>query len=346
MSDFRLARRPGRPCWYIVWSDGGRSRRRSTGAADREQAELVLAALRLEIAGSGGAAAGPGQVGLTAVLDRYVDGHAVKLPSAAQARAARKHLVAHFGAMATVAAVTEAEVDRYIESRRDRVSDETISRELSVLRAALRRDRAVAAAPRIRDVPRADARERVLTRDEAARLLRACRGKRLRHLALFVRLGLYTGARPGALLDLTWERVDFVNGFIDLRLPSRSATRKRRAIVPLDPVLSSMLERAKRARTADWVINWGAAQDAPAGAIKKAFRSAARKAGLKGVTPGTLRHTAASWARKGGADLYAIGALLGHTKLSTTQRYAKYGKEYLQDVVGAIRAKPAKKRTA
>jgi integrase len=45
-----------------------------------------------------------------------------------------------------------------------------------------------------------------------ARLFRALRGKRQRHVLLFVRLALYTSARTGAILDLTWDRVNFTAG--------------------------------------------------------------------------------------------------------------------------------------
>jgi site-specific recombinase XerD len=47
--------------------------------------------------------------------------------------------------------------------------------------------------------------------------------------------------------------------------------------------------------------------------------------GLKaeGVSCHSLRHSAATWARAGGAKLDAIGDMLGHTSVTTTQVYAK-----------------------
>jgi integrase/recombinase XerD len=47
----------------------------------------------------------------------------------------------------------------------------------------------------------------------------------------------------------------------------------------------------------------------------------ARKAGLVGVTPHVLRHSAAKLRRLAGASIEDVGALLGHRSIATTARY-------------------------
>ena len=60
-----------RNCFYIVWTEHGRSRERSTGTADREQAEVVFAEW-LQLRGRRNGPSDPAAILVTDVLNLYL----------------------------------------------------------------------------------------------------------------------------------------------------------------------------------------------------------------------------------------------------------------------------------
>lgn len=338
MPDYALVQIRTSPNWYIQWFEDGHSQRASTRTADRDQAEAVLAAFRLVRADQPVA-----DLTISQALDWYWDSHGKGLMRPDSAEISIRYLKPFFGSL-LASTLTLAKQQAYVEYRRAiGAGEESIRRDLSVLSAALRRSEKfnkIDRAPPMLTLTAAPPRERWLTRAEVAKLFRQMRkpirGKAHRHVLLFTRLALYTGARTGAILDLTWDRVDFEGGRIDYRKPGRRVTKKGRTVSPMTPALRRALMHAKKHSRSTHVISWARER---IDRVAKAVISHAELAGLEGVSPHVLRHTFATWGARKGVPIWLLGKALGQTVASTTERYAKHQPEDLATVLEAVRRK-------
>lgn len=275
---------------------------------------------------------------MAVLLDRYLtDRWPGGAPNAE--RFARAPLVRHFPA---VDDITADSVRRYVAGRG--VKPTTAARELTVLRAALHHavaENIIDRAPTVTVPPPGPARDRWLTREEAGRLLDACHED---HLRLFIMLGLHTGARRGAILDLTWFQVDLERDRIDYNAPGRPQTQKRRPVVPINGPLHDALSAARKVAVAANVVEYRGKKVA---GIRRSFAVACRRAGLEDVIPHTLRHTAATWMAQAGVSIVEIAQILGQSIQRTTERYIKHHPDYLRAGVDALAGdwKPAKPAT-
>lgn len=323
---FRLVNRDGR--FYVRWWKDG-WHRISARTADRREAERFLAQL---VAGTLEPPA-PEQPTIGAILDGYLSDRRPIVASYATLEYSCAALRRHLGDL-TPEHLTIARSRLYARQRRAEgyaagqlrkpVADGTVAREIVTLRAALRwavAARWIPAAPRIEAPSAAKPRDRWLTRDEAARLLAACQAP---HVRLFVALGLYTAARAGAVLGLTWDRVDLARGVVDL---GDGTGNKRRNPVPIPDALRPYLLEARSGATCDAVVEHGSR---PVASVKTGFAAACRRAGLSGVTPHTLRHTAATWMVAGGVPLGEVARYLGDSERTTERVYAKHSPDYLR----------------
>ncbi|QBX34624.1 site-specific integrase [Paracoccus liaowanqingii] len=167
-------------------------------------------------------------------------------------------------------------------------------------------------------------RERHLTRAEAGALIRA---EAQPHIILAIRLMLSTAARVGAILDLTWDRVDLERRVINLRTEG-TGPRKGRAVVPINDTLLAALVEAKGQGMTDHVIEWNGK---PVQSIRKGFGVAVRSVGLKDVTIHTLRHSAAVMMVEAGTSMDEVAQYLGHSNSSITfKTYARFSPSHLR----------------
>ena len=332
MPDFSLVKIATSPNWYVQWFEDGRSRRVSTRTSSDDEAQSFLAAFRLAALDEPVA-----DLKIGDALEWYWESHGQYLMRPDNTDLGIRYLKPFFrDTLALDLSLSQQEA--FVAYRRGNgAGDESIRRDLSVLAAALNRAvryKKLDRRPPYLTLKPAPPRERWLTRKEVARYFRQIRkpirNKVHRHVLLFVRLALYTGARTGAILDLTWDRVDFERGLIDYRVPGRPVTKKARTIAPMTKRVRRMLLHAYKHRRCDHVISWAGQRIER---VAKACISHADAAGIKDFSPHVLRHTFASWAVQRRVPIYTVGKALGQTVASTTERYAKLAPDDVLDAM-------------
>ncbi|QQR69070.1 MAG: site-specific integrase [Alphaproteobacteria bacterium] len=244
-----------------------------------------------------------------------------------------------FYANAYVSSITPESLKRYERERRVKngtrpASINYVRRELAVLASALShavKNGRLTSHPKIVLPPPGPEKDRHLEEPEISALLEACHEP---HLKLFVLLAINTGSRKGAILELKWCQIDLVGRLIYLNPPGRMQTTKKRAIVPMNETLHQALVDAHAdAPKTPYVIHY---HGQPVADIKTSFSAACVRAGLTGVTPHTLRHTAGTLMAKAGVDMFFIGRVLGHSIQRTTEKYAHHRPEYLRTAVDVL----------
>lgn len=322
MPEIRIGRLNG---GYVVtwWADGKRRRYR-LDARDRKAAE----AEGLEVYRRESESAIRGQEPTVKDLwDAYCREKAGRRVAEAMGHEWRA-VGAHFGALRP-SQVTISHSRTYAKSRSDEgKKNGTIWTELGHLRTVFiwaQKRRLIDHAPAVERPPKPAPKDRWLTEAEIETFMAAPAAP---HIDLACILMLATAGRVGAILELTWDRVDFENGVINLRA-DETGPRKGRAAVPMNNWARAALHNAKRAALTDYVIEWAGG---PIKSIKVGFGLKSAASGLAGVTPHVLRHTAAVHMAKAGSPMSRIAQYLGHSSTAVTERvYARFAPDHLRD---------------
>jgi integrase len=164
-------------------------------------------------------------------------------------------------------------------------------------------------------------KERWLTRQEAARLVKAA--KPYLHLRRAILLGLHTGSRPGVILALRWDQIDLKTGVMRrLQSGALQDAKKRAPPVRLGRKILGHLRRWKRLDgETEYVCHFeGRAVDDPHASWRKVIKAA----GLPGITRHTLRHTRATWMAQNGVSLFEAAGFLGMTTKTLESVYAHH----------------------
>ena len=232
-------------------------------------------------------------------------------------------------------AITVADCRAHMTERREvGISDNTIITELGHLRMVLRwaeKRFLIARAPYIERPPKPPRKEKYLTKVQAVSLIASAK---MPHIRLYIILALGTGARTSALLDLTWDRVDFDRGLIDLRNPLLTRPHKGRAIVPMTNTVRAALIGAKQYALCEYVVDWGGKH---VQSVKRGLKEAARLAKIGSIYPHLLRHSAAVHMAEDGVPMEEIAQFLGHNNINVTRLvYARFSPDYLRRAAAAL----------
>ncbi len=334
-------RRKDSPIWWVSYSDAnGRRTRRPTGTKDLKEARALEAKWTLEAHAQRQWDAEPTRT-FDDLMLAYLQATQSENRSAARNRRCARHLYAEFSGR-VLTEIKAIDIRNYIAKRRAAgIKDATINRELAVLCAAINYARReweweIPNPVMGRKPKQGEGRVRWLTDDEAAALLRAAETVR-KHLVDFLHLALNTGCRKQEMLGLEWSRVDFTNGLF--YLGAEHTKGKRRGSIPMNDAARQALLNRARFRTlycpdSPWVFC--SKKGKRILDVKKSFRTACRKAGIKEFRIHDLRHTCAAWLVQAGVPLASIRELLRHTSVQMTEKYAHLAPENTRSAVAVL----------
>lgn len=187
-------------------------------------------------------------------------------------------------------------------------------------------------------IPKCGARERTLTRSEFNALLKASSADFRRYLILCS----HTLARPGEIRELTWAVIDFEKRIIrlrDFKAKERRRDGLKARLIPLDEVALKLLAWMKARARSGFVFDSRRGTPFTANAIRCRMREARERAGL-GEVEGEkvvcyhMRHTSATKALRNGVGIKHLAELLGHSRVTTTERYCHLDETDLVNVIG------------
>jgi len=158
-----------------------------------------------------------------------------------------------------------------------------------------------------------------------------------RDLAIFELL-YSSGLRVSELTSLTLNDIDLDNGWVRVLGKGRKeryvpvGTRAAKAIREYLPVRAAHIATAKSGRRDGLFVN-ARGGSLSSRSVRRILKGCLQTAGLAGdASPHAFRHSFATHMLHGGADLRSIQEMLGHSSLSTTQRYTRVDLARLMEV--------------
>lgn len=310
----------------VYWDEDGKRRRYKLEARTRAEAESEGRDRYLkETKPKGGAT-------VSALWASYIDSLGER-PTAKTMGYTGQAVLPHFGGLRPDQ-ITDDDCRAYLGKRlASGRKVGAVHTELGHLRSCMNwaaKRRLIDRAPYIERPNKPTPREVFLTRPEMARLVSSATAP---HATVAITLLAGTAARVGAIMDLTWDRVDFERSQINLRLPD-AVTRKGRAVVPMNGMVRATLQTAHEAAMSEFVVEHGGAR---VKSIRTAFNAAKARAGLEGVTIHDVRRSAARFMVEAGVPMDKVAQMLGHSNTAMTEKvYGRFSPDHLHDAADVL----------
>jgi integrase len=134
-----------------------------------------------------------------------------------------------------------------------------------------------------------------------------------------IRLLALTGCRETEILSLKWEAVDLHRGYLRL-----ADTKTGASVRALGSSAAAVLKALPKLEKNSYVLP-GIKEGQHLGDVQRLWYAVRHAASLDDVRLHDLRHSFASVSATDGESMLVIKALLGHARISTTERYAHLG---------------------
>jgi len=335
VSIYRRVWSDGTVCWYARWRAHGVEHREAAGPTRAHATALLALRIRERQEARHGIRIGPPGPprSVSSLLDAYISQARARGRRSVERmeRLARNVTASELGAR-PADVLREADLDTYVEHRKEAVSPSTINRELALTRAALRLAERRGEIPRgcvphvslLREPP---GRCRVLSPDEEDRALAACPA----WLRALVVLAINTGCRQGELLSLRWSSVDTDAGWLHLEQTKSGARRD----VPLNTTARAVLE-SRRGGKGSLVFPTRRGTQIARTNLARAWRAACARAEVPDCRWHDLRHTTGGRVATATGSLLAVQGLLGHRSITMAARYGHLADARVREAVEAV----------
>ena len=337
--NYRLKLRSG--IYHVVWCEGHKPKRKSTGCRDEAGAYEVLNRMKIE-------ADRPAHISNPTVrecLEAYkakLLGNGCRSPHTLinSINQINKRL----GSM-QVNNIIQSDVDQYAKIRcTTGIKPSTVIRELGVLRWAMKHAHKMQwATPTFFSMPVRPGKPKSewINKEQAKALREEC--KQTEHLYRYILLSIATGHRKQAVCELKWEArndgdgwIDLVNRVIHL---GQGYGNKHRSSVPIKSEATyQYLVAAKEADAKAWpfcnsVVHWRGDEVRD---VKISLAKAAKRAGIPHFTAHMMRHSVVTWMVMDGVPYAEIAKYVGMSVDMVEKVYGHHHPDHLKAAASSV----------